>query len=106
MAKPKPYKVYKDDLWINWLFTTPARIEEEAKKHKDRLKVGNKKVNALWYKVAGMHIIMTTHPPKEPKPKYGMAWWAWSKERVVWYYWMYHEYSHAQRDSATHLEGE
>ena len=105
MPNPKPYKVYRDDLYVNWIFTTPARIREEAKKHKDTLKVGNKTVHALWYKVAGMHIIMTTHPPEEPKPKYGMAWWAWSKARVVWYYWFFHEYSHALRDSADHVDG-
>jgi hypothetical protein len=106
MTKPNPklYTVYKDDLYVNWIFTTPARIREEAKKHKDRLDVGNKTVHALWYKVAGMHICMTTHPPEEPKPKYGIKWWAWNKERVVWYYWFYHEYSHAYRDSAEHPE--
>ena len=100
----KLYQTYEDDLYVQWIFTTPARIREEAAKHKDRLGVDPKTVHALWYKVAGMHIIMTTHPPEEPKPKYSLKWWAWSKARVVWYYWMYHEYSHALRDSAEHLD--
>lgn len=99
----KPFTVYRDDLYVQWIFTTPARIREEAAKHKDRLGVDPKTVKALWYKVAGMHICMTTHPPPaEPKPKYGIKWWAWNKERLVWYYWFYHEYSHAYRNSPTH----
>ena len=101
----KPYTVYKDDLYVNWIFTTPARIQEEARKHKDRLDVGNKTVHALWYKVAGVHIIMTTHPPEEPKKKWTVEYWTWIRERAKWFGWVLHEYSHALRDSATHLEG-
>ncbi len=101
----KLYKVYKDDLYVQWIFTTPARIREEATKHKAALGVDPKTVRALWYKVAGMNICMTTHPPEEPTPKYSIKWWTWIRERAKWFKFWQHEYDHAQRDSATHLEG-
>ena len=101
---PKLYKIHENDLYVQWIFTTPSRIREEAAKHKDHLGVDPKTVHALWYKVAGMHICMTTHPPKEPTIKYGLEWWAWNKAWVEWRNWWMHEYSHALRDSAAHLE--
>ncbi len=92
------------DLSVFWQFTSIENIRAKAREQAHRLDVDPETVNALWIKAGGTHVIMTTHPPEEPKPKYGAKWWTFSKARVVWFYWFYHEYSHAIRDSAEHPE--
>ena len=94
----------QDDLSVYWQFTTIENIRSYAREHVDRIDADPETVHALWIRKGGMHILMTTHPPVEPKPKYGIEWWAWNKARFEWFGWWLGEYDHALRDSAAHPE--
>ena len=91
-----------DELNVYWRFTSIEKIRATAHKYADRIDGNPETVNALWLKIGGTHIVMTTHPPKEPKPRYTVAWWTWIRTRAEWFGWWLHEYDHVHRDSVLH----
>ncbi len=91
-----------DDLSVYWQFTSLENIRSVARENADRIDGDPERVMALWFKAGGVHIIMTTHPPKEPSPRYTVTWWSWIRQRAEWFGFWLDEYDHALRDSATH----
>lgn len=94
-------------LTVNWLMKDPAEILALAREHRDSI-VGRpdpRRVSAFWFKAGAMHVIVTPHPPLEPRPRWTWRWWEWVRAKSRWADLVMHELDHARRDSVEHPPG-